>query len=91
MARLSRPIAEGLRTCLRVDAARRSDEESAPGMVVLGSHNEVELITPPAHRLLEPLHGDSTPRATAVPVPILTLAATARQQRHSHSAIRLLR
>jgi DNA-binding CsgD family transcriptional regulator len=84
MARLSRPIAEGLRTCLRVDAARRSDEESAPGMVVLGPRNEVELITPPAHRLLEPLHRDSTPRATAVPVPILTLAATARQQRHSH-------
>jgi hypothetical protein len=62
IARLSRPIAEGLRTCLRVDAARRSDEESAPGMVVLGPHNEVELITPPAHRLLEPLHRDSTPR-----------------------------
>jgi hypothetical protein len=45
MARLSRPIAEGLRTCLRVDAARRPDEESAPGMIVLGPRNEVELIT----------------------------------------------
>jgi hypothetical protein len=52
-------------------------------MVVLGPRNEVELITPPAQRLLEPLHADSTPRATAVPVPILTLAATARQQRLS--------
>jgi hypothetical protein len=51
MARLSRPIAEGLRTCLRVDAARRPDEESAPGMVVLGPRNKVELITPPAQRL----------------------------------------
>jgi len=83
MARLSGPIAEGLRTCLRLDAARRSDEESAPGMVVLGPRNEVELITAPAQRLLEPLHADSTPRATTVPVPILTLAATARRQRLS--------
>ena len=68
---------------MRVDAARRPDEESAPGMVVLGPRNEVELITAPALRLLEPLHRDSTPSATAVPVPILTLAATARQQRLS--------
>lgn len=83
MARLSGPIAEGLRTCLRVDAARRPNEESAPGMIVLGPRNEVELITAPAQRLLEPLHHDSTPRATTVPVPILTLAATARRQRLS--------
>jgi hypothetical protein len=83
MARLSGSIAEGLRTCLRVDAARRPDEESAPGMVVLGPRNEVELITAPAQRLLEPLHRDSTPRATTVPVPILTFAATARRQRLS--------
>lgn len=52
-------------------------------MIVLGPRNEVELITAPAQRLLEPLHHDSTPRATTVPVPILTLAATARRQRLS--------
>jgi hypothetical protein len=42
-------------------------------MVVLGPRNEVELITAPAQRLLEPLHRDSRLRATTVPLPILPL------------------
>jgi DNA-binding CsgD family transcriptional regulator len=81
IARLSRPIAEGLRTCLRVDAARRSDGDSAPGMILLGPGNEVELVTPAAQRLLEPLRHESPASATTVPLPILTLAATVREQR----------
>lgn len=84
IARLSRPIAEGLRACLRVDAARRPYEDFAPGLILLGPHNEVELLTPPAQRLLEPLRQDSPASSTTVPLPILTLAATARQQRGGH-------
>jgi DNA-binding CsgD family transcriptional regulator len=84
MARLSRPIAEGLRTSLRVDAARRSDEDGAPGMILLGRHNEVELVTAPARRLLEPLYYDNPRSESTLPMPILSIAATARQERRDH-------
>jgi DNA-binding CsgD family transcriptional regulator len=84
LARLSRPIAEGLRTCLRIDAARRAAEESGPGLILLGPRNEVELVTSSARRLLEPLQHDSPPNGSTVPVPIFSLAATARQQRRDH-------
>jgi hypothetical protein len=84
MARLSRPIAEGLRTSLRVDTARRSDEVGAPGMILLGPHNEVELVTAPAQRLLEPLYYDNPRSDSTLPMPILSIAATARQKRRDH-------
>lgn len=75
MARLSRPIAEGLRASIRADAARRS-AEGAPGMLVLDRHDEIELVTPAGQRLLEALGG---PRGPTLPMPVLTAAATARQ------------
>lgn len=75
LARLSRPIAEGLRASIRGDAAHRS-ADGAPGMLVLDPHDEIELMTPAAQRLLEPLHGN--PRST-LPLPVLTAAATARR------------
>lgn len=79
MARLSRPIAEGLRLSIRADAARRSHEQTAPGMIVLGSRDEIELVTPHAQRLLAPLAvGDAS---RALPMPVLAVAATARAHR----------
>jgi DNA-binding CsgD family transcriptional regulator len=86
IARLSRPIAEGLRTSLRVDAARRPDDDRAPGLILLGPGNEVELATPLAQVLLEPLRHDSPGSSTTVPLPILALAATARQLQHSRGS-----
>ena len=77
MARLSRPIAEALRSSYRVDAARRPDDERAPGMLVLDGKDELELITPPATRLLEQLAADD-PHHRTVPNAALSLAATAR-------------
>ena len=80
IARLSRPMAEGVRASLRADAARRSHEESAPGMIVLGRADELELVTPPARRLLEPLRGQSPASSATVPPAVLALAASARRQ-----------
>lgn len=81
MARLSRPIADGLRASVRADAARRAHDESAPGMIVLGAGNEIELVTMPAERLLEPLRHQSPGTATSLPVPVAALAALAREAR----------
>ena len=49
MGRLSRPIAEALRTALRFDAARRAGPH-APGLLVLDPTDEVELETPGTDR-----------------------------------------
>ena len=45
LAALTGAIARGIRASLRFDAARRVTGADAPGMVVLGPHDEVELIT----------------------------------------------
>lgn len=79
MARLSRPIAEALRASYRVDAARRPDDERAPGMLVLDRDDHLELVTPPASRLLDQLAQDD-PQHRAVPSAALSLAATARSR-----------
>ncbi len=79
MARLSRPIAEGLRLSIRTDAARRAHDDAAPGMIVLGRGDEVELVTPQAQRLLEPLRGGSA--SPTLPMPVLAVAASARAHR----------
>jgi DNA-binding CsgD family transcriptional regulator len=79
IARLSRPIAEGVRASLRADAARRSHEESAPGMILLGNGDEVEFVTPPAQRLLAPLRDDSPASSRTIPPPVRALAAIARR------------
>jgi DNA-binding CsgD family transcriptional regulator len=80
IARLSRPIAEGLRASLRLDAARRHDGDAAPGLIMLGRHDEVELITPPARALLADLARESTTKPHEVPLPIPLLASVARRQ-----------
>ena len=80
LTRLSRPIAEALRTSLRVDAARRSDDGHAPGLVLLGSRNAVELVTPTAEVFLEQLRGQSPATHEPIPVPVLTVASMARRR-----------
>ena len=79
LTRLARPIAEAVRASLRVDAACRADHANAPGMVLLGRRNEVELVTPPAEDLLDRLRGQSPATHQSVPVPVLTVASMARR------------
>ena len=59
LARITVTIAEGIRTSLRFDAARRAQDGASPGMVVLDGADRVELITGPARELLADLR---TPR-----------------------------
>lgn len=73
-------VAEGIRSSLRFDAARRSAAGPAsPGLVVLGEGNEVELITPPARELLEAMRPGAESGADETPPgAVLALAAFAR-------------
>jgi DNA-binding CsgD family transcriptional regulator len=79
LARLTGAIARGIRASLRFDAARRVTGLEAPGMIVLGPHDEVEVITPPARELLASLqpaksgHTDET-----IPTPVLALVSFVR-------------
>ena len=77
LARLSRPIAEALRNSYRFDAARRSHEDRAPGLLMLGAHDDVEVITPPATALLEQLVRED-PAHRRVPAAAIALAADVR-------------
>ncbi len=52
LARVAGPIALGIRGALRFDAARREGID-APGLVLLGADDEVEMITPRARELLD--------------------------------------
>jgi len=72
-------IARGIRASLRFDAARRGTGLEAPGLVVLGPQDEVELITPPARELLAALRADRPAYADdAVATPVLALASFVR-------------
>jgi DNA-binding CsgD family transcriptional regulator len=72
-------IARGIRASLRFDAARRITGVEAPGMVVLGPHDEVELITPPARTLLASMHpGESGYTDETIATPVLALASFVR-------------
>jgi len=77
LARLSRPVAEALRSSYRFDAARRADEDRAPGLIVLDRHDEVEVTTPSAEALVSLLVNDD-PAHRAVPAAVLTIAAEVR-------------
>lgn len=79
LAALTGSIARGIRASLRFDAARRITGADAPGMVVLGPHDEVELITPPAREMLASLHPAGTGYTDeTVATPVLALAAFVR-------------
>jgi DNA-binding CsgD family transcriptional regulator len=72
-------IACGIRASLRFDAARRVTGDEAPGMIILGPQDEVELITPPARELLASLHpGESGYTDETVATPVLALASFVR-------------
>lgn len=77
MARLSRLIAEALRSSVRFDAGRRSADERAPGLLVLSPSDDVELMTPATPALIEPLLGQGGVTRT-VPVPVVAMAAETR-------------
>jgi len=79
LGRLAAPIARGIRASLRFDAARRASGVEAPGLVVLGPRDELELITPPARELLESIRADRAAYADdAVAAPVLALASFIR-------------
>ena len=79
LAAVAGAIARGIRASLRFDAARRVTGAEAPGLVVLGPGDEVELITPPAPELLASMRSDG-PAFTddAMPSPVLALASFVR-------------
>ena len=79
LAAVAGAIARGIRASLRFDAARRVTGAEAPGLVVLGPGDEVELITPPARELLASMCSDG-PAFTddAMPSPVLALASFVR-------------
>jgi DNA-binding CsgD family transcriptional regulator len=75
-------IARGIRASLRFDAARRETGVEAPGLVILGPHDEIELITPPARELLDSIRPEDAGHSEAtVATPVLALAAFARNAR----------
>ncbi len=79
LARVAPAIAQGIRASLRFDAARRVTGVDAPGLVVLGPSDEIELITPPAHALLASIRSDTpSHQHEALATPVIALAAFVR-------------
>ena len=79
LAGVAGAIARGIRASLRFDAARRETGVEAPGLVVLGPQDELELITPPARELLALLRPDRPAYADdAMPTSVLALASFVR-------------
>lgn len=80
LAGVAGAIARGIRASLRFDAARRGTGLEAPGLVVLGPADEVELITPPARELLDSLRADRPVYTEdAMATPVLALASFVRR------------
>jgi DNA-binding CsgD family transcriptional regulator len=80
MARLSRPIAEGWRASILAEAARRLDDDHVPGLLILGPHDEVELITSQARDLLASLRCPAIVRSDLVPTGVRAVSARARKR-----------
>lgn len=79
LGRVSGAIADGIRTSLRFDEARRASAEAGPGLVVLGPHNEVELITGPAGELIAEMRSPAMRGSQeGMPAALLSLAGAAR-------------
>jgi DNA-binding CsgD family transcriptional regulator len=79
LASITSAIADGIRTSIRFDAARQTRDGNAPGLVVLGPSNDVELITPPAQELLAAMR---SPALATVSTPVLALAGFTRSRSH---------
>jgi DNA-binding CsgD family transcriptional regulator len=87
LARVVPVIADGIRTSLRFDAARRTDGPAAPGLIVLSGSDDVELVSPPARELLAAMRSPATaPFAETVPPALVALAAHARRSAREGSA-----
>jgi DNA-binding CsgD family transcriptional regulator len=81
LAQIAPLIAEGIRASLRFDAARRVSGPEAPGLIVLGPTDEVELLTAPAVPLLSVLGGrEFDPDRGELPASVQALAAFVRNQ-----------
>jgi DNA-binding CsgD family transcriptional regulator len=79
LATIAATVAEGIRTSLRFDAARRPADTSSPGMVVLDEANHVELITAPARELMASLRSPAVAQSEETPpTALIALAAFAR-------------
>jgi DNA-binding CsgD family transcriptional regulator len=88
LARVTGAIADGIRTSLRFDAARRGDGLGAPGMVILTGSGDFELITPPARELLAALRSPAlAERDEMVPPALVSLAEHARQSSHDGNVV----
>ena len=79
LASVTGAIADGIRTSLRFDAARDAVDTSAPGLVILGPHDEIEMITPGARELLAAMASRTQSEETP-PLPVLALAGSARSK-----------
>ncbi len=86
MARVSGAIASGIRASLRFDAARRGSGFDAPGLIVLGPDDDVELITPAAHPLLDEVRSDATSAASGLPAAVVGLAGFTRRAGSNQAA-----
>ena len=80
LAHVAGAIADGIRTALRFEAARRPEDPSAPGLVVLDAAGEVRLVTGPARALMAALRGPGLEGADERP-PGALLAAAAYARR----------
>jgi DNA-binding CsgD family transcriptional regulator len=80
LASVTGVIADGIRSSLRFDAAREARDASAPGLVILGPGDEVEMITPPARELMAAMESHNAGPDGTPPSPLLALAAFARSK-----------
>lgn len=76
LSRVTGTVAAGIRTSIRFDAARRPDDPSAPGLVVLGASDDVELITAPARELFSELRSPAVAQGDEVPPTVLLALAS---------------
>jgi hypothetical protein len=84
LAAITAAVARGIRTSLRFDAARRINGLEAPGLIVLGPSDEVEMITPPARELLASIAARDLPYADEdMPAAVLSLAGFVRSAPHA--------
>jgi len=87
LARIAGAIAHGIRASLRFDAARRASGTDAPGLIIVGSDNAVELMTPPARELIDALGSNALNyQDGSLPATVLSLASFARASRHHSEA-----
>src|ERR1017187_1363352 len=76
LARVAPAVAHGIRASLRFDAARRASGTDAPGLIIVGADNAVELMTPPARELIDALGSDSLSYEDgALPATVLSVAS----------------